>query len=55
LARDFSQSANPFGEVLSKSLADQLEDAIFVGSLKGKGQLYKIYEVVKADPAWFSL
>lgn len=44
------QPANIFSEVLSKSLADHLGFAIFVGTIKGKNQLYRTYEIAKANP-----
>lgn len=44
-----------FGEVLSKSLADHLGYAGFLGTIKGKNQLYQAYEKAKSDPAWFTL
>lgn len=46
---------NSFGEVLSKSLADSLGYAIFTGTIKGKNHLYKLYDSMKANPAWFAL
>lgn len=44
-----------FGEVLSKSLADHLGYAAFLGTIKGKNQLYKAYEAAKGDPNWYTL
>ena len=44
-----------FGEVLSKSLADHLGYAAFLGTIKGKNQLYQAYEHAKDDPEWFTL
>jgi phage terminase large subunit len=44
-----------FGEVLSKALADHLGYCAFLGTIKGKNQLYKTYEASKGDPEWFSL
>jgi phage terminase large subunit len=44
-----------FGEVLSKSLADHLGYAAFLGTIKGKNQLYQAYEKAKNDPTWFTL
>jgi len=49
------QPANIFSEVISKALADHLGYAIFAGTIKGKDHLYRTYEAVKDDPAWFSL
>ena len=44
-----------FGEVLSKSLADHLGYGAFLGTIKGKNQLYQAYEASKDDPEWFTL
>lgn len=44
-----------FGEVLSKSLADHLGYAMFLGTIKGKNQLYQAYQNSKDDPEWFTL
>lgn len=44
-----------FGEVLSKSLADHLGYAAFLGTIKGKNQLYQAHEKNKANPEWFTL
>lgn len=44
-----------FSEVISKALADHLGYAAFVGTIKGKNQLWKTYQVAKADPKWFAL
>lgn len=53
---EFSQHpAGIFGEVLSKSLADHLGYAAFLGTIKGKNQLYRTYEAAKDNPEWFSL
>lgn len=50
------QPPNIFSEVLSKGLADHLGYAIFLGTIKGKNQLYQTYMAAKANPAiWFSL
>lgn len=46
---------NIYSEVLSKSLADHLGYAIFSGTIKGKNQLYKTYQLAKDDPSWFTL
>lgn len=44
-----------FSEVISKGLADHLGYGIFLGTIKGKNQLYKTYEAAKHDAAWFAL
>lgn len=44
-----------FGEVLSKSLADHLGYCAFLGTIKGKNQLYQAYEAAKDDAEWFTL
>jgi len=46
---------NIHGEVVSKSLADHLGWAAFVGTIKGKNQLYKAYQAAKAHPEWLAL
>jgi hypothetical protein len=28
---------------------------VFLGTIKGKNQLYRTYEAAKGDPAWFTL
>jgi phage terminase large subunit len=49
------QPPNIHGEVVSKALADHLGYGIFEGTIKGKNQLYRTYEVNKHDPSWFTL
>lgn len=45
-----------FSEVLSKALADHLGYAIFLGTIKGKNQLFKAWEEGSKDPeTWFTL
>jgi hypothetical protein len=44
-----------FGEVLSKSLADHLGYADFSGTIKGMDQLFKLHEMAKNNPEWFTL
>lgn len=47
---------NIFSEVISKNLADHLGYAVFLGTIKGKNQLYKTYEAARQSPEeWFSL
>jgi phage terminase large subunit len=53
---EYSQiPANAFGEVLSKALGDHLGYCVFSGTIKGKDQLYQIYEGAKADPEWYTV
>ncbi len=53
---EFSQmDPTTYSEVLSKSLADHLGYVIFLGTLKGKNQLYRTYDEAKSDPTWFSM
>jgi len=53
---EFSQHPpNIFGEVLSKALAEHLGYAAFLGTIKGKNQLYTTYEKGKTHPDWFAL
>jgi phage terminase large subunit len=53
---EFSQHPpNVFGEVLSKALADHVGYAIFAGTIQGQDQLFKMHDVSKDDPAWFSV
>ncbi len=42
-------------EVVSKALADHLGYAVWLGTIKGKNQLYRLYELVKGREDWFSL
>lgn len=44
-----------FGEVISKALGDHVGYAIFAGTIKGKDQLYSLYEASKADPGWYAV
>ena len=46
---------NVFSEVISKALADHLGYAIFLGTIKGKNQLYRTYQAGKDDPDWFTV
>lgn len=53
---EFSQHPpGVFGEVLSKSLADHLGYAAFLGTIKGKNQLWQTYQKALGDPEWFTL
>lgn len=50
------QPPNIFGEIISKALADHYGYAIFLGTIKGKNQLYRTYEVAKTDPEkWYAV
>lgn len=49
------QPANIFSEVLSKALADHLGYAYFVGTLKGKGNLWKTYDEARKSDEWLTL
>lgn len=44
-----------FGEVLSKAIADHVGYCAFLGTIKGKNQLYTTYDKAKGDPEWFAL
>lgn len=46
---------NIYGEVISKALADHLGYTIFLGTIKGKNQLYKAWKMGQVDPNWFTL
>lgn len=53
---EYSQiPGNVFGEVLSKALGDHLGYCIFSGTIKGKDQLYQVYEAAKADAEWYAV
>lgn len=49
------QPPNIYSEVMSKNLADHLGFAYFVGTIKGKNQLFKTYEAAKNDQEWFAV
>lgn len=49
------QPPNIFGEIISKALADHYGFAIWIGTVKGKNHLYRLYEQGKKNPNWFSL
>jgi phage terminase large subunit len=52
---EYSQIApQAFGEVLSKALGDHLGYCIFLGTIKGKDQLYNTYQAAKDDPNWYA-
>lgn len=44
-----------FGEVLSKALADQLGYCVFAGTIKGKDQLYEMYQTAKQNADWYAV
>jgi len=44
-----------FGEVLSKAPADHWGYCIWAGTIKGRNQLYKVWESAKGAADWFSL
>lgn len=46
---------NIHGEVVSKGLADHLGYGIFAGTIKGKNQLFRTYQVAKTNAHWFAL
>jgi hypothetical protein len=46
---------NIYSESISKALADHLGYAIFLGTIKGKDQLYETYQAAKGSDDWFSL
>jgi phage terminase large subunit len=53
---EYSQiSGRAFGEVISKALGDHLGYAIFAGTIKGKDQLYDIYQSAKDQADWYSV
>lgn len=53
---EFSQQPrNIYSEIISKALADHLGYAMFLGTIKGKDQLYETYQAAKGSPDWFSL
>ncbi len=49
------QPPNIFTEVLSKGLADHLGYALFVGTIKGKDQLYLTHQAARLSADWFAL
>lgn len=53
---EYSQiPGNAFGEVLSKALGDHVGYCIFSGTIKGKDQLYQVYQSAKNDPEWYAV
>jgi hypothetical protein len=53
---EFSQQPrNIYSEIISKALADHLGYAMFLGTIKGKDQLYETYQAAKESPDWFAL
>lgn len=47
--------ANLYGEIISKALADHMGWALFCGTIKGKNQLYRMYQAAKKDAEWYTL
>lgn len=53
---EFSQQPrNIFSEIVSKGLADHLGYAMFLGTIKGKDQLYQTHAAAVGSPDWFAL
>ena len=53
---EFSQQPrNIFSEIISKGLADHLGYAMFLGTIKGKDQLYETHQAAKDSEDWFAL
>ncbi len=53
---EFSQiDPRTHSEVLSKALADHLGYTIYLGTLKGKNQLYRVWKAYKDDPRAFTI
>ena len=44
-----------WGEVVRPMLADRRGTATFIGTLKGRNHLWKLYDEHRADPAWFTM
>lgn len=44
-----------FKEVVAPCLADHSGYSVFAGTIRGKNQLYRMYENRKDDPDWFSM
>lgn len=49
------QPPEVFSEIIAPCLADNSGYAVFAGTIRGKNQLYKLYEKHKSDPEWFSI
>jgi phage terminase large subunit len=49
------QPSNIFTEIIRPALADHEGYAIWIGTPKGKNELYNLYEYGKTDPDWLSL
>lgn len=50
------QPPNIFGEIISKALADHYGYAIFLGTIKGKNQLYRTWQVAQTDQEqWYAV
>jgi len=44
-----------YGEIVRPMLADRQGGATFIGTLKGRNHLWKLYEQHLDDPAWFTM
>lgn len=44
-----------YGEIVRPMLADRQGGATFIGTLKGRNHLWKLYEQHADDPAWFTM
>jgi hypothetical protein len=49
------QPQNIYSEIISKALADHLGYAIFLGTIKGKDQLYETHAAAVQSENWFAL
>jgi phage terminase large subunit len=49
------QPSNIFTEIIRPALADHAGYAIWIGTPKGKNELYRLYEHGKVDEAWLSM
>lgn len=49
------QPGSIYSEIVSKALADHLGYAMFLGTIKGKDQLYETYQAAKGSEDWFAL
>jgi phage terminase large subunit len=49
------QPSNIFTEIIRPSLADHAGYAIWIGTPKGKNELYRLYEYGKTDDKWLSM
>lgn len=49
------QPPNIFGEIIAPSLADKRGYAIWLGTIIGKNQLWRLWEARRDDPEWFCM